>query len=373
MRVQLRAIIVDADAANAEEMRLFLEEQGVRVEHTIDRVERLPSLLRADAPPLVIVNLDPEPAGALRMLAPLLKATPAVDFFVMSSRPDPHLLMEAMHLGIKEFISLPMEEDRLRRGLDRVAAEHADAGHARLINFVPTVGGCGTTTIACNIAAALSRRGRALLVDLDLSCGAAAASFDVAARFTIADLMAASSGIDLQLVRNVLAVHQPTKLSILARPEMLEDAAKVTADGVSKLFAAVAGEFDYVVVDSTMDLTAVNGTVARLADVNVLVVQPTVPSVRNAERYLAAIRRMGVDADRMRVIVNRLPKRGADIEPADIEKALGLKIACALPNDFKNAIDAINFGAPVLLRTPRAELSARLGALAEMLNGRAGH
>jgi len=42
-----------------------------------------------------------------------------------------------------------------------------------------------------------------------------------------------------------------------------------------------------------------------------------------------------------------------------------------VPNDFKNAIAAINFGEPVVLRAPRAEIATSLAALAGQLNGRA--
>ena len=43
------------------------------------------------------------------------------------------------------------------------------------------------------------------------------------------------------------------------------------------------------------------------------------------------------------------------------------KIAWMVPNDFKNAISAINFGEPVVLRAPRAEISTSLCGLANML------
>ncbi len=64
-------------------------------------------------------------------------------------------------------------------------------------------------------------------------------------------------------------------------------------------------------------------------------------------------------------------KKGWDIEPDEVERALGLSLAWMVPNDFKAAIAAINFGEPVCLRTPKSEMSTSLVGLAEMLNGRA--
>jgi len=42
-----------------------------------------------------------------------------------------------------------------------------------------------------------------------------------------------------------------------------------------------------------------------------------------------------------------------------------------IPNDFKNAIGAINFGEPVVLRAPKAEMSLSLSGLAEVVHGKA--
>ena len=61
------------------------------------------------------------------------------------------------------------------------------------------------------------------------------------------------------------------------------------------------------------------------------------------------------------------PTAGGD---RSLIRALGLKITWMVPNDFKNAIAAINFGEPVVIRAPRAEISTSLSGLAGMLNGR---
>jgi MinD-like ATPase involved in chromosome partitioning or flagellar assembly len=55
----------------------------------------------------------------------------------------------------------------------------------------------------------------------------------------------------------------------------------------------------------------------------------------------------------------------------EVEKALGLKIMWMIPNDFKNAIAAINYGEPVVLRAPRSEISASLHGLAAQLGQQA--
>ena len=78
--------------------------------------------------------------------------------------------------------------------------------------------------------------------------------------------------------------------------------------------------------------------------------QLNVPSAKNAERFVGACAAWGSSPSKIKIVVNRYVKKGWDIEPEEVERALGLKIAWMVPNDFKNAIAAINFGEPVVLR-----------------------
>jgi Flp pilus assembly CpaE family ATPase len=73
---------------------------------------------------------------------------------------------------------------------------------------------------------------------------------------------------------------------------------------------------------------------------------------------------MGIESSKIKIVVNRFVKKGWDIEPDEVERALGLKISWSVPNDFKNAIAAINYGEPVVLRAPRSEMSVSLAGLA---------
>lgn len=372
MYVQLNCAVIDTDAGNRQELAGFLTRTGVHVAAQLGALDQLGALLsRSDAPQLVIVNLDPAAHEMLRKLGSLPRQYPTVSFFVMSQVIDPHLLMEAMHVGVKEFIPLPMSEDKLISAIERVAQQMGMGKRAKVIHVVPTIGGCGSTTVSCNVAAALAKSGKTALVDLDLVRGGVASYFDTRPRYTVADVMDSAEKVDKQLLDNALAIHAKSGVSLLARPELPEDTQRVNAAGTSRLLNVLGRVFDYVVIDSLMSIDPIYTTTLAAAEINLLVMQLNVPSAKNAERFVGALRRMGVEADKIQIVVNRYVKKGCDIEPAEVERALGLKIAWMIPNDFKNAIAAINFGEPVVLRAPRAEISTSLAELAGSLNGRA--
>lgn len=373
MYVQLNCVTVDANQENRQELATFLSGFGVNVLAQLPAPDGLPQLLgRPDAPQLVIINLDPGAHESLKKIGHLPRQFPATSFFLMSELLDANLLMEAMHLGVKEFIPLPMSEKKFGAALERVAQSYGMGKRAKIIHVVPTIGGCGSTTVACNVAASLAKAGaKTAIIDMDLIRGGVASAFDARPRFTIADVMDSADKVDKQLLDNALAIHQGSGLAILSRPDLPEDTQRVNPQGVARLLALLGRIFDYVVIDSIMSIDPVYASTIHATDVTLLVMQLNVPSAKNAERYVGCLRRMGIEASKLRIVVNRYVKKGCDIEPDEVERALGLKISWMIPNDFKNAIAAINFGEPVVLRAPRSEISTSLNALATQLNGRA--
>jgi len=372
MYVSLNCITIDSDSTNRQELSNFLGHFGVHVIGQFPNVDTLGHLLaRQDAPQLVIVNLDPNPHEALKKVGHLPRQFPAITFFLMSQTIDASLLMEAMHLGVKEFIPLPISEEKFAAAVERVAQSYGMGKKARIIHVVPTMGGCGSTTVACNVAASLAKQasGKSVLLDLDLIRGGVASYFDIRPRYTIADVMDSAEKIDQQLLDNALTVHQKSKLAILARPDLPEDTQRVNQPGFARLLGVLGRMFDHVVLDSLMSIDPLYAHAIAQADLNVIVMQLNVPSAKNAERYVGALRRRGIESSKMKLVVNRFVKKGWDIEPDEVERTLGLKISWMIPNDFKNAIAAINFGEPVVLRAPRSEMSTSLMELTTLLQG----
>jgi pilus assembly protein CpaE len=368
MFVQLNSVIIDGDSANRQELANFLSSFGVNLVAQFASCDQLGSVLtRSDAPQLVIINLDPGAGENLKKIGQLPRQFPNISFFVMSQVLDPNLLMEAMHLGVKEFIPLPIAEPKFAAAVERAAQTHGMGKRAKIIHVIPTQGGCGSTTVACNVAASLAASGKAALLDLDLVRGGVASYFDTRPRYTIADVMESGEKVDKQLLDNALAMYKKANLAILARPDLPEDTQRVNPPGVTRLLNILGRMFDYVVADSIMSIDPIYSTAIHAADVNVIVMQLNVPSAKNAERFVGALRRMGIESNKIRILVNRFVKKGWDIEPEEVERALGLKISWMVPNDFKNAIASINYGEPVVLRAPRSEMSVSLAGLAASL------
>jgi len=371
MHVQINCVIVDADDTNRQEMAGFLTTFGVTPVAQLNSVDQLEAILnRADAPQLVVMNLDPGAMESLRKVGHLPRQFHNVSFFVLSHILDPNLLMEAMAHGVREFVALPINEQKFTAALERLASVHGMGKRAKLINIIPTQGGCGATTVACNLAASIAQSRRTALIDMDIHRGGCAGYFDMRPRYTLADVMQSAERVDRQLLDNALSVHKKTSVAILSRPALIEDTQRVNQPGVVRLFNILGRMFDAVVIDSPMSIDPMYATTIQTADTNVIVMQLNVPSAKNAERFVGAMRRMGVESSKIKIVVNRFVKKGWDIDPQEVERALGLKISWLIPNDFKTAIAAINYGEPFVISSPRAELSQCITEFGQLLMGK---
>jgi pilus assembly protein CpaE len=371
MHVQLNCVVVDADENNRREMASFLTTFGVQVVAQLATTETLEGLLgRSDAPQLVVINLDPGATDSLRRISHLPRQFHNVSFFALSQVLDPNLLMDTMAAGVREFVPLPINEARFTGALERLASINGMGKRAKLINIIPTQGGCGASTIASNLAASLAQGGKKTgLIDLDLVRGGCASYFDTRPKYTIADVMQSADRVDRQLLDNALTVHKKTGVSILGRPDLPEDTQRVNQPGLVRLFNILSRMFDAVVIDSIMSVDPMYATTMQSADLNVIVMQLNVPSAKNTERFVGAMRRMGIESSKIKIVVNRFVKKGWDIDPAEVERALGLKISWLVPNDFKTAISAINYGEPFVVSSPRTEISTAISEFGKMLMG----
>ena len=134
----------------------------------------------------------------------------------------------------------------------------------------------------------------------------------------------------------------------------------------------VRGEFPYVVLDmdNTLDETEVE--TLWQADVILLVVRLDYTSIRNARRTIERLKELGLDVDRVKLVVNRYGE-AKQLRVAEAEDAPGMKIFHLSPNDPSHINAAINSGTPVVLQGFWVKVSRSLGDLAHSVNGRQKH
>ena len=203
----------------------------------------------------------------------------------------------------------------------------------RTVVFHGGKGGVGTTTLAAETAALLSRYGRKVVaVDLDLYRGDLHYRLDVQVSrgtHTLVDVLPVLDEVDGRVLENALETC-PCGARLLPAPTSCIEASGVQASHVMKLLPALAGEFDHVILDTSPALTGAVTAALKASDLIVLVVTPELACLGGARKTLDEIRSLELTT---RLVVNRTLFDIDSFTEADIEAFLVLRVTAVLPED----------------------------------------
>ena len=134
-----------------------------------------------DAVVIDIRSLD----GLPRELAGMRRQFPTAGLVILARTADSAALLEAMRMGINEWIAEPLLDDELAAAIRRVARPSAPVSAGKTFALVGAKGGVGGTTVAVNLATSMTLVSKAatLLIDLHPAYGDAAVFLGVEPRF----------------------------------------------------------------------------------------------------------------------------------------------------------------------------------------------
>lgn len=320
-----------------------------------------------------LIDIDENPQRMLAGIEPLARRFSQTRFIVLSGQLQNDLLLEAMQVGVRHFMVKDSIAADLANVLRRLCppGEHTTQGLA--VTVLSAGGGCGTTTVAVNLAAELSAAAgteaeSALVVDLDHHYGAAATYLGVDGDYGIFDLMDRGGPIDAQLIQST-AISSRGKPSILvstARRRMGE-AVSMDPGRIRQVVDGCKTAFKWTVVDGARVAPAVATELALASEATLLLLQLTIKDIRIARQMLASLMAHGVSANSLKVIVNRYRKRGQLISLEEAREALAMAPSATLTclaNDYHTVTEAVNLGKTLAQAAPRSEFRRDLQGLA---------
>ena len=320
--------------------------------------------LRKHEPELIVLVLQPDPEVALGILA-RLRQLPACAIVVVGPSHDTRLVLRVCHIGVHDYIDENELNDELAAAIRRLRNEIAGEVQAeQTIAVYSPSGGCGTSTLAVNLAVLLAKKHeKALLIDLNPQTGDLAALLDLRPTHTLADLCDHAAHLDRTMLERALVPHE-SGLHLLAPPLHLADVERITPDGIRQTISLGRRLFPHVVVDMEHTLGQSQEQVLHIADIIVLVVRLDFTVLRNTRRILEYFGRLNISRDRVRVVVNRFG-RPKEVPYRKAEEGMGIKIFHYVPDDPKSVNRSNNCGIPVVLESPYAKVSRSLTKLAD--------
>lgn len=375
----MKATIISRTGSLLEELRSAAEAEGYEVAQALLRKGNQPlSSLLADmgGDLLIVDSAGAEPGDDLVTLEALTRTHPSLAVIMLSPSGDANVLIAAMRAGVREVLQSPPKAgeltDALRHVAQRQQAVPSEAGRGRVIAFMSVKPGSGATVLATNLAylLATAHQKRTALIDLDFVL--AEASFfmsDSHGKTNISEVAKQVSRLDGKLLAASMLNVAPN-LFLLAAPDGPEEGYGVTAEQMGRVLEVAREHHDFVVIDlvRTPDAT-VSMKAIDMADFIFVVLEATVPHLRDLKRSLGILRSLDCPDSKLRLIVNRYDKHVA-IELSQIEKTIGLKVDYTIPNSFAEVSESLNTGVLLAKAHPKNPVVRGLREIADELVGK---
>lgn len=335
-------------------------------------------LALADPPVEVLVVGPSVPVSDACDLATWLHRRGAATSVVLAVRdPSADLLRQALRAGVGDVIDVAADDDALTEAIDRLTAVNQQlrsttngsepaSPHSKVVTVFSTKGGCGKSFLATNLGLILRRRTGAevAIVDLDLQSGDVAIMLQLLPSWTIYDAAENLDRLDEEALAGYLTPHR-SGLHLLAAPLEPALADTVSQAAVERILSLLRHRFPYILVDSPGFFTDQVLAALDATDEVVLVASMDVPSIKNLKLSLNTLAQLGIDRDRVQVVLNRADSK-VGLRMPEVEKSLGTTIDVAIPSTREIPL-SVNQGIPLAESHKRSPAVSAVRRLAERI------
>jgi Flp pilus assembly CpaE family ATPase len=361
-------ILCEAAADSAD----LLADLGSEV-RTADDLSAAAKLLDSDpAENLVVIGPRARTDEALGFASALRMVRPAVGVILVRDETSVELLSQALQSGIREVVqtgdhaALAAAARRSRDVSWRIVAattteRTGPTVDGKIITVFTAKGGVGKTMLAINIGVVLAQRGdnQVCVVDLDLASGDVAISLLLDPVRSLADAVSMSGHIDTTGAASLLTRYRPG-LEMLLAPVTPGDAEKIPPSLVGELLAVLRTMFDYVVVDTSPQLSEHVLTALDASAHHVLLTTPDVPALKNLRVVLDVLDMLSYPAEIRSIVLNRAEPK-LRLSKEDVERVIRTPVAAQIPASRAVQI-SVNKGVPITLANPRHPVSKAITA-----------
>lgn len=321
------------------------------IDHATAVLQKMPT------PSTLIVDVSghPQPVAALEDLASVVE--PDVRVLAIGDREDLGFYRQVTRgLGVLEYLFKPISPTAVAQHFGPLVQRRPNLEWAmrggRVLAVTGARGGAGSTTVAVNLAWFLAKETarHTVLLDADLHCGTAALMLGVQAGPGLRIAIEHPNRVDeLFVERSVTQVTD--RLHLLAAEENLVEHPTFAAGAAEKLIMTLRRRYNFIVVDVDFNDQQFNRDLLMLAHQRIIVMEPSLPSVRDALRLLQMPGGV-VQAHRPIIVLNHLGRKGS-LTKEQVAEAMRVAPDVVVP-DLPGKLDtAALLGEPAITRSPQ--------------------
>jgi pilus assembly protein CpaE len=272
--------------------------------------------------------------------------------------------------GIDAVLTLPFSGFELVNTFGHVLADRQAraAGACRVVSVFAPKGGVGKTTVAFNLAVAVSQQGATTaLIDGSLQYGDLRALLKVPSDVpSILDLP--TDRVHESDLHEVMW-RDPAGIDILLAPPRVEMAEMISARDVEKTISLLRRLYEVIVVDTPATLSEVTLQFLDISDVVLSVVTYDSTTIHNTIAVAELFNAIGYPPEKMMYLVNRADSSGG-IGRDELARALGRRPDFEVVSDGRLVVQANNEGMPFVVASPDAAVSRDIRRAAQAILGR---
>ncbi len=365
------ALLFGTGVQHPEIMKVLEGIPEVKILRQSSEPQKFIAQIQSFPPDVVLVDIQGEKKLPL-WIEELIQELPQTQILVCSDYVNADLIIQAMQMGIKEVLPLPLSQADLEAALHRVRmtqqrlqpSERRQPG--QILVVTGHKGGVGCTTVAINLAVALSdlTSESVALVDLGRPFPDVANFLNQKPKYSIADLIDDPFKLDRSLAQSIM---QPldNKLTILYGMPGLSDQEGIE-EVINRLFPILRDVYKYIVVDLGRWLDDFFIHVCTEADMILMLTQFTIPDVKNLEMLLGMLLEWQLDRHKIKIVVNRYISRHV-VQLGDLDRIIKHPAFHTLPSDYFSLTKAIDEGTILANAAPRSKLVGSIKKLGTLV------
>jgi pilus assembly protein CpaE len=386
---KIRILIVDDIIETRENVRKLLYfENDIEVVGTAANGREGVELASKLQPDVVLMDINMPEMDGIAASEAISMQSPNIQVVMMSVQGEADYLRRSMLAGAREFLIKPFSGEELVTSIHRVyqfaatrrlavapppttpsptVAPPPPPKGGKVVAVFGTKGGCGSSTIAVNLAVALrdETKERVAIVDANFEFGDVGVLLNLPNNRTIADLAGEKAEIDEEVLDGTMASHS-SAIKVLLAPPRPELAELVRPEHLKRIMELLVKSYEYIVIDMWKSFRESIIFLLDQADIIVLVSTTDIPAIKNAKLFFELTEQLEYPAEKTLFVLNKEDGRSG-ISAKDIEASIKHPVGALIPKDERTTASAINRGVPFVSAQKTLPLSQAVSNLARVI------
>jgi pilus assembly protein CpaE len=310
----------------------------------------LVDLLQKYEPKLCFIDFTTNKDFAFGFATEVQAINSSIALIALLPSNDPDLILKCLRHGATDFLIRPFTHDQIDAAIEKIARlmpapSSRNGSGGKVIGVFPAKGGCGATTIACNLAHQSKRVGskKILLADLDPLTGTVSFMLKLKSSYSFVDVINRQNTLDGDLWKQMVTISNG--VDVLLAPENLMDGIDELHDA-SPIIEYAQRSYETIVLDCCNAYTEWNLSIARNSDDIILMTTNELASLQAAQKVLAHFDQNRIDPAKIKIVVNRYD-RDIGLNSDVISSALNQDIFQVIPSDYETVQKSLMDGKPI--------------------------